>query len=65
LSGDRTAYQEHIGVPGRPYELNSEALGIIIRSENVDDFDIASIACASIRVVYPKRFAKGLSAKTS
>jgi len=65
LPGDRTANQEHICVPGRPYELDSEALGIIIRSENIDDFDIASIACAGICVVHPKRLAKSLSAKTS
>jgi hypothetical protein len=50
-------------MPGRPYELDSEALGIIIGSENIDDFDIASIARAGICVIHPKRLAERLFTK--
>jgi hypothetical protein len=64
LSCDWAANQEYIGVPRRPHQLDPETLGIIIRSENIDDFDIAAVACPGVSVVHPKRFAKRLPAKT-
>jgi hypothetical protein len=51
-------------MPRRAYELDPESLSIIIRSKDINDFDIASIACPGVSVVHPKRFAEGLSAKT-
>ena len=64
MSRDRAANQEYIGVPGRPHELNPETLRVIVRSEDIDDLDVASVACSGVGVVHPKRFAKCLSAKT-
>jgi len=37
LSSDGAANQDHIRVPGRPHELDPKTLGIIIRSENIDN----------------------------
>jgi hypothetical protein len=51
-------------VPRRPHELDPETLSIIIRSEDIDDFNIASVTGPGIGMVHPKRFAKRLSAKT-
>jgi hypothetical protein len=64
LSSDRAANQDHIRVPGRPYKLDPKTFGIIIRSENIDNFDIASVACSGVGVIHPKGFAKRFTAQT-
>jgi len=50
-------------MPGRADQLDSETFGIIVRGEDVDDFDVASVAGARICVVNPKRLAERLSAE--
>jgi hypothetical protein len=64
LSCDRAANEEDIGVPRGPHEFDPKTLGVIIRSKNIDDFDITSVARSAVSVVHPKRFAKRLTAKT-
>jgi len=51
-------------VPGRPNKLDPKTFGIIIRSENIDNFDIASVACSGVGVIHPKGFAKCFTAQT-
>jgi len=44
VPGDRTGYQEHVGVTRRCHELNSEAFDVMYRIVERDNFHFASIA---------------------
>jgi hypothetical protein len=51
----RGSLTEHdVRVPRRTNELDAEALRVVIRGENVNHLDIASVAAAAIAVVNPQ-----------
>jgi hypothetical protein len=39
---------------GRADELNSEPFGVVIGGEDVQDFDVASVAAATVCVIDPE-----------
>ena len=59
----RPLAEHHIGVARRADQLDAEPLGVVVRRQDVQHFDVAAVAAAAVGVIDPQRPAEHFLAK--